>query len=818
MKLIEPVIRNIKKYNKDMTFKSKFIYTKYYQELQIKDDEVLLESFNGLNFNGSMYYLLLELCKNDKYKRYKKYISLKADINIIKGVKQILKRALSEEEMENVEIVSRNSDLYCKILAEAKYLITNVTFPYYFMRKKGQIYLNTWHGTPLKGLGRNIKDKPDEIGNVQRNFMHATHLIYPNEYTFDIMRKDYMIEKYYNGEYIVSGYPRNEIFFDEQLKQEVRKKLGLENKKVAVYMPTYRDKEKEKKHDKQFYYIMHVLYEMEKLLSDDVIVFVKLHHYVSGRINFSDFKKIKPFPSEYETYEFLNIADCLITDYSSVMFDFANTEKKIILYCYDKEQYMNGRSIYFDIDTLPFPRANTAKELCEEIENIENYEKYEQFRNKYCNFDNRDISKNVCSYIFEGKKSSDIKIIDGKSYHNGKENVLIFAGELRKNGITSALKAMLNNVNLDDKNYAITFYAGRTESDKQTINELSEKIDYFPLIGEKNLRIKDAIYQYLYFRLNINTKLVNKNLSNIFKTEIHRVFPEMQFDYAIHYSGYERMIMHLFANMDAKKIIFTHNNLIEENKQKNNLHLPSLENAYDTFDNIVVIRESMKAEVEKNVKKVNSNKIVLVHNINDIDKIKEKSKDEVMFDKETYCNFKIEQIKEILEDEKVTKFINIARYSKEKGMERLISAFQKYRETNKNCYLIIIGGYGKNFDNILKFIEDNNVENVVIIKSLSNPYPILAKCDLFILSSYYEGLPMSIMEALILDKPVISTNISGPKEFLEKGYGLLVENSEEGLLQGMNSYKENGLKNLAKFDAEKFNKNALNELYKILKK
>ena len=77
---------------------------------------------------------------------------------------------------------------------------------------------------------------------------------------------------------------------------------------------------------------------------------------------------------------------------------------------------------------------------------------------------------------------------------------------------------------------------------------------------------------------------------------------------------------------------------------------------------------------------------------------------------------------------------------------------------------------------------------------------------------------MSIMEALILDKPVISTNISGPREFLEKGYGLLVENSEDGILYGMNSYKENGLKNLVKFDAEKFNKKAIKEFYSIIKK
>ena len=109
------------------------------------------------------------------------------------------------------------------------------------------------------------------------------------------------------------------------------------------------------------------------------------------------------------------------------------------------------------------------------------------------------------------------------------------------------------------------------------------------------------------------------------------------------------------------------------------------------------------------------------------------------------------------------------------------------------------------------------MENVIIIKSLSNPYAIINRCDLFILASYYEGLPMTIMEALILNKPVVSTNITGPREFLKNGYGYLVENSEEGILEGMKKYTETGLKELKKFDADDFNKEALKELYNVIK-
>lgn len=222
MKKIKPIITNLKKYRYNMFYRARFTYTRYYKKLSINENEILLEAFNGANINGNVYYLLLELCKNEDYKNYIKYISLKKNSPIIETYKEILGKWLNETELSKVKIVIRNSKEYCKVLAEAKYLINNVSFPTYFMRKPEQIYLNTWHGTPLKGLGRNIKDDPISIGNVQRNFMHATHLLFPNEYTFDIMRKDYMIEKFYNGKYILTGYPKNDIFFNKKIKKEYK--------------------------------------------------------------------------------------------------------------------------------------------------------------------------------------------------------------------------------------------------------------------------------------------------------------------------------------------------------------------------------------------------------------------------------------------------------------------------------------------------------------------------------------------------------------------------------------------------------------------
>ena len=99
---------------------------------------------------------------------------------------------------------------------------------------------------------------------------------------------------------------------------------------------------------------------------------------------------------------------------------------------------------------------------------------------------------------------------------------------------------------------------------------------------------------------------------------------------------------------------------------------------------------------------------------------------------------------------------------------------------------------------------------------MDNPYTILKKCDLFVLSSFYEGLPMTIMESLILNVPILSVDIDGPRNFLKQGYAYLVENSEEGLEDGMDKFINHQFKELKKFNSEQFNKNAIEEFYKIL--
>lgn len=802
---LKAIKRNLKKFLKSSFFRAKFIYTRYYEKLPINNELILIQSYSGTSITGNPYYFLKELCINPKYATFKKIVSSNK-INYEEIVSFI-----KEHSLTNVKVVKMHTREYCKILASAKYLITNVTFPFYFIKKEEQVYLNTWHGTPLKALGKRMTEDMHTIGNVQRNFLMSDYILAPNQFTLDVLRNDYMLNQLYKGKYILNGYPRNYAFYDIENQKLIREKLELENKKIYVYMPTWRGSHALRKNNEQFYYIMHMLIEIDKNLDDNSILYVKEHNMSSLKIDFSQFEHIQQFPNNYETYEFLSIADCLITDYSSVMFDFSNTGRKIILYAYDEKEYLKDRGMYIDFHSLPFEIVDTSKALVNSIISVDTYSCYKNNIESYIKYDSIDNVPYILDLMINNHSNDKLNIISGSEYANNNENVLIFTGSLLKNGITTALKGILNNIDSNKRNYILTFSKTAVAKNKHTINELGN-YDYISVQGQRNMLISEAFYSFLYYRLNLNNNFINEKINNIYRREVKRIYPGINFDYIIHYTGYERHFMNIFRVMNGIRMVYVHNNLIKENKVRKNIHLPTIKSCYKEFDKIVIIRESMKQELLSEDIDGIKNKIILAHNLNNYDLIIKNSKKEIEFDDDTVCNFSLEELNCILNKKDSSKFINIARFSVEKGLDNLISAFEKYFLKNHNDYLIIIGGHGKTYNDIIEQVEKSPAkDHIVIIKSISNPFPILNKSDVFILSSHYEGLPMVIMEALILSKPVISTSITGPKEFLEQGYGYLVPDSVEGLLEGFIKFDTTKLTNLKPFDYLKFNEMALKQ-------
>lgn len=788
-------------------FRARYHYVRWYEKGEIDPNAVLLQSYDGQGILGNPFYILRELCTDPAYAHLKIYVA--STKNDLPGVQDAIRR-LGCDRVTAVCIYSRQ---YCKLLATCRYVVNNATFASFFIKKEGQIYLNTWHGTPLKQMGRRIISAPNELGNSQRNMLMADYLLYPNRFTFEVMKRDYMLDNMFKGKYILGPYPRNSAFFDEESRARVRAEIGCADKKVVVYMPTWRGTLDKKNNAAQCAYIEQMLLELDSRLDDDTVIFAKMHNYVSSRISFDGFRHIRPFDSRYETYAFLNAADCLVTDYSSVFFDFANTGRKIILFAYDKEEYLHDRGMYLPYESLPFPTVESIDALVAELADLNSFTPYDAFRKEYCTYDCAQGAAKICRLVFGGAADvPGLSVIDGADFANDRENVLMLTGSLMKNGLTTACMGLIHNIDRSKRNYTLLFYRNAVNRNRHVINTFPEDVSYISMQGYSLMTVSETFAQALYFRLNCDGKWIRRKIDSLFAREVKRLLPGLHFDYAIHYTGYEKKTVHLFEHLPGtEKMIYVHNDMAREYKLRGNFHMPSIRLAYRDFDKIVPIREGLDAVTLRSFPGVQPEKIHIAHNVNDIEGIREKAALPLAFDADTYCNMEPEQVAEILGNRDNLIFTNIARFSVEKGLDRLVRAFLKFSADCPNAYLVIIGGHGNEFGKIKSMVEESGSDRIVIIRSLSNPHPILVKSSALFLSSLHEGLPMTIMEALILGVPVLSTDIEGPADFLRQGYGALVENSEAGIEQGMRAFAQGGMRAEKAFDPEAFNRQALAE-------
>ena len=768
--------KKARKLLKDRYWLAKSKYPGYVRKLPLEEKRILLESEHGKKLDGNIFYILKYLSSAPEYADYEIYLS-----SIGRNMKRF-REFLQAHGIDRVKTVMLATDEYMRILASAKYLINDTSFGPYFVKREGQIYINTWHGTPLKTLGKADIEDFYAIGNIQKNFLATDYLLYPNEYTEEIMLRDYMLKNISRGKTFLAGYPRNEIFFDKDASDKVRLELGVEGKKVYAYMPTYRGSVSKGKTDFNTVYLTYYLSKIDKALREDEVFYVNLHPLAKDAIDFKCFKNIKTFPKSYEVYEFLNAADVLITDYSSVFFDFAPSGKKIVLFTYDEDEYLLSRGMYMDIRELPFPRVSDEKELIAEMRADKNYDERE-FLEKFCPYECIDASKKLCDRFILGKENG---IEPRPIPDNGRKNVVIYTGNLASNGITASLRSLLSHADTGKYNYFLTFNSDDIKPNRGVIREFPDEVGYIATGGDMNLTVAERIYRKLYKYKLFSSNLYMEKMKTAMAHELKRKYADAKIDTLIQFNGYEFEVILNFASFNGNNAIFVHNDMVKEATVKGNQRMDVLEYAYRNYSSVAIVTEDMRAPTLSISEKPENIKVV--RNTINCKKVLQGAELEVEYDSYTEASVDLEHLNEILESDS-KKFINIGRFSYEKGQDRLIRQFAKYcRENDPRSYLIIIGGYAapKYLEVIKKIARDNDVaERVIFIKKMSNPYAVLKRCDYFILSSRYEGFGLVLAEADMLGLPVVSTDIEGPRLFMQQHGGVLVEDSESGIYGGL---------------------------------
>ena len=424
----------------------KFMYAWYYKHLHIREKQVLFESFHGKDLSDSPFYILTEFLKMEGADQYNIYF---ATNNYAEHKKTVESMGLP------VKLVDISTFKYTKILATSKYLINNSSFPAYFIRREGQIYLQTWHGTPLKTLGKKMRFGIESMYNVQHNFLQASYIMFPNKFTKDVMMEDYNLNSLYTGKVVMNGYPRNSIFKNQEKAQEICRKLENENFTTLAYMPTWRG---QSNHDIQMDNYGAEINDMLKYLDENLKehqkLYVNFHPIVQKNVKLENYKHIFPFPAAIDKYEFLNSVDALITDYSSVFFDYSVTGKPIILFMYDYEEYMHDRGMYFDIKELPFRKIYDLEVLknCIVSEDFrgDRYDTDEEYMKKFLAYDSADAAAKMAELVFQDK-TEDLEIID-YSANSVPERRVIFPPSIRN---PETLDAVARNVN--PKNDIVVF-------------------------------------------------------------------------------------------------------------------------------------------------------------------------------------------------------------------------------------------------------------------------------------------------------------------------------------------------------------------------
>ena len=264
---------------------------------------------------------------------------------------------------EGVRAVPNHGMKKLKALASAKVWVDNCR-KYETCKRKGQIYMQTWHGFTLKKLEQDVEDKlePAYLRACKSDSAQCDVMISGSGF----MTKLYRERFWYQGPVLNTGTPRNDIFYRNhaEIHAKVCQALGLpEDRKLALYAPTFRDD-----HSTEAYRLDTALVrrKCEEHFQGQWSVLVRLHPNVasqSGELFAYDGDRLVDVTAYPDMQELLCAAGLLITDYSSSMFDYALTGKPIVQFATDIEAYKKGRDFYFPLDSLPFPLAKSNEEL-----------------------------------------------------------------------------------------------------------------------------------------------------------------------------------------------------------------------------------------------------------------------------------------------------------------------------------------------------------------------------------------------------------------------------------------------------------------------
>ncbi|MFD8202807.1 CDP-glycerol glycerophosphotransferase family protein [Streptomyces sp. NPDC059701] len=309
---------------------------------------------------------------------------------------------------KGVEHAVIGSRRYWEVLAGAAYLVNNANFAEGVVKRPGSVHVQTQHGTPLKTMGVDQSTYP-VVAAASGSFAKLLGRVDRWDYNLSSNRHStQMWERAFPGSYehLEYGYPRNDVFYTATADDvaRVRRELGVPEGRTAVlYAPTHRD------HESGFGAGGLDLEAFCEAAGEDVVVLLRAHYYYDRGGRREGRGRIIDVTGHRSSEDVCLAADALVTDYSSIMFDYANLDRPIVVYADDWDVYRETRGVYFDLTAAPpGPVVHTPEELARVFRDGSYADAGSAalraaFRERFCEFDDGRAAERVVRRVLLGE-------------------------------------------------------------------------------------------------------------------------------------------------------------------------------------------------------------------------------------------------------------------------------------------------------------------------------------------------------------------------------------------------------------------------------
>ncbi|SEN94054.1 glycosyltransferase [Cryobacterium luteum] len=813
----------------------------FWRARAINSNAVLYEAFNGSGM----------LCNPEALFRQLRETPDQARLRHIWALKNPRAARRDFRGDRTVRFVKSGSSAYYRALATSRYLISNATFPPQFSKRPGQIYLNTWHGTPLKHMGYDMVDGAFGTANIVRNFVSADYLLAANPFMARQMyERAYKLDGIFAGRMLLAGYPRidRQTLSPEQSRAARARLAGLNlgDREIVLYAPTWKGASFAHPDDDLDALLDRVRQIEQGIDSTRYVVLLKTHQAVhalaAGR---ADLARVL-VPNDLPTNVVLGLTSILVTDYSSIFFDFLATGRPIVFFTPDLADFEQARGLYLAPTELPGPVCRTAAAVAAVIGEVADHgrlpaftQRYRVAQHDYVGQDDGAASARVIDIVFRG---ADPARALHESPRPARTSVLIYLGGMKPNGITSAALNLLGAVDHDRFDVSVAFAKSNAPARRASQRLVDPRVRQFARIGGMN----GGVWQ----------RLVRRHRgapARAFAAEFTRCFGDSRFDHVIDFSGYGPFWAELLLHSPpAVRSIWLHNDLAADAHRsvggaKRMLRgLTATFTRYERYDSLVSVSPAL-AEINARdlAAYAPQSKFTVAHNTVDVERIlrgaaatepateleaepadpnaasAESATDSAASALSAAGPRAAEQesarsgIFAPETDVTTTTFVTIGRLSPEKNQARLIRAFALVHARHPLTRLVIVGG-GPLKAELSALIRDLNLSTAVILTGpLANPFPVLAAADCFVLSSDYEGAPMVILEALVLGRAVVTVAFASVHDALPHAAGLVVPQTDAGLAAGLTAFLR-GEVAAGAFDHEAYVRRAVAEFYRAI--